>query len=36
MPKEAIALGGAAFVGNLMEIRNVMEDAMRAKVARVS
>ena len=30
MPKEAIALGGAVFVGNLDEIRKVIDDAVRA------
>jgi chemotaxis response regulator CheB/chemotaxis methyl-accepting protein methylase len=30
MPKEAIALGGASFVGNISEIRQLLEDALRS------
>ena len=33
MPKEAIALGGASFIGNLAEIRRVIEDSLRSSPA---
>ena len=36
MPKEAIALGGASFIGNLAEIRRVLEDSLRSAPARSS
>jgi two-component system chemotaxis response regulator CheB len=31
MPKEAIQLGGASFIGDLDEIRDLIEDCLRAR-----